>query len=302
MHEATTYKKPTLLFVVTEDWYFCSHRLPIACSARDAGFKVIVATRVQCHGEQILKEGFKLIPIRLRRSNKNPLKELLSLIELINIYRLERPDIVHHVAMKPVLYGSVAALVTRVPGIINALAGMGYMFISNHWKAVLLRKFVSQTFRILLNRPNMRIILQNPDDQHLMARLGALKPKDIVLIRGSGVNIQIFSPVPELAGILTVVLPSRMLWDKGVGEFVEAACLLRNKGLDARFVLVGDTDTENPAAVTSTQLDAWNSGGIVEWWGMRDYMPTVFAQAHVICLPSYREGLPKVLIEAAACG
>lgn len=293
---------PKLLFFVAEDWYFCSHRLAVAREAKRKGFDVLVVTRVTNHGKQIEDEGFKLIPIGMERSGKNPLKELAMLWALVRIYKSERPDIVHHVAMKPVLYGSFAAWVTRVPYVVNALAGMGYIFISNQWKAVLLRKFVSNAFRILLNRPNSRVILQNPDDQRLMVQSGILNPESIVLIRGSGVDTQVFSLTPEPPGITTVMLASRMLWDKGVGEFVEAARLLRDKGVDARFVLVGDTDPANPSAVPTSQLEDWKRDGVVEWWGRRDDMPKVFSESHIVCLPSYREGLPKVLIEAAACG
>lgn len=294
-----------LLFFVTEDWYFCSHRLILAREARRKGFDVLVVTRVTNHGKQIEDEGFKLIPISMVRSGKNPLKELATLWELISIYKSERPDIVHHVAMKPVLYGSFVARITGVPHAVNALAGMGYIFISNHWTAAILRKFVSIAFRMLLNRPSSRVILQNPDDQSLMVKSGILSPESIALIRGSGVDTQAFLPAPEPQTITTVVLASRMLWDKGVGEFVEAARLLRNKGVNARFVLVGDTDPANPAAVPLAQLEAWNSSGssgAVEWWGRREDMPKVFSDSHIVCLPSYREGLPKVLIEAAACG
>lgn len=291
-----------ILFLVTEDWYFCSHRLMLAREARRKGFNVIVATRVTSHGKQIEEEGFKLVPIKISRSSKNPLKELVFLWELIKIYKAERPDIVHHVAMKPALYGSIAARVTKVPHVINALAGMGYIFISNQWQAVLLRKFISNAFRLLLNHSTSRVILQNPDDIRLMVQSGVLNPERIVLIRGSGVDTQVFSYSNEPLGVPIVVLASRMLWDKGVGEFVKAASLLRKKGVKARFVLVGVTDPENPAAVPFSTLEAWRRSGVVEWWGRREDMPKVFSDAHIVCLPSYREGLPKVLIEAAACG
>jgi glycosyltransferase involved in cell wall biosynthesis len=289
-----------ILFLVTEDWAFCSHRLVLAREAKRRGFDVVVATRVSRHGKQIEAEGFKLIPIRMERSGRNPLKELLTIWELVRIYKAERPQIVHHVAMKPVLYGSLAAMVTKVPHVINALIGLGYIFISNKWKAIVLRKFVTHAFRFLLNRANSLLIIQNADDKHLMLQLGVINRVRTILIRGSGADTHVFSPTQELPGIPTIVLASRMLWDKGVGEFVEAAQLLRNKGVNARFVLVGDADTENPASVLPSQLKAWNSSGVVEWWGWREDMPEIFAESHIVCLPSYREGLPKVLIEAAA--
>lgn len=302
MHKVITRKKPKLLFVVTADWYFCSHRLVLARAAKNNGFDVTVVTRVMNHGKKIEDEGFKLIPLGMERSGKNPLREIATLWQLISIYKNERPDIVHHVAMKPVLYGSFAALVTRVPHVVNALTGMGYLFISNKLKTVLLRKIISHAFRILLNRPNSRVILQNPDDQHLLVQSGILSLENIVLIRGSGVDTQEYSPTPEPQGIPTVVLASRMLWDKGVGEFVEAVRILGKKGVSARFVLVGDTDPDNPAAVPTSQLKEWSRSGIVECWGRRDDMPQIFSESHIVCLPSYREGLPKVLLEAASCG
>lgn len=296
-------ERPCILFFITEDHYFCSHRLPIARAARDAGFKVIVATRVQKHKEQIIQEGFKLIPLRLRRSNKNPLKELFSLIELINIYRLERPDIVHHVSMKPVLYGSLAARIAHVPAVVNAFAGMGYMFTSNNWKTKLFRPVIMYAFRWLFNRYNSRVILQNPDDKKILINAKVLQSAQINLIRGSGVNIHEYFPVPESSAIPTVVLASRMLWDKGIGEFVTAAQLLKEQGIQARFVLVGKSDPDNPTSILIEQLKMWHQNGVVEWWGYRDDMPQIFAQAHIVCLPSYYgEGVPKVLIEASACG
>ena len=295
--------KRKVLFLVTEDQYFCSHYLPHASAAKRQGFDVLVVTRVRNHGRQIEEEGFRLIPIEMSRAGINPLMELGTLWKLIRIYKDEKPDVVHHIAMKPVLYGSFVAWITRVPFRVNLFGGLGYMFTSRRWRAVFLRKFVSNAFRILLNRPNSRVIFQNPDNQSVMIRLGILKPGSTRLIRGVGVNPEVFLPTPEPVGITTVVLAARMLWDKGVGEFVEAARRIRDKGIDARFILVGDTDPENPAAVPPYQLAAWNSSGVVEWWGRREDMPNVFAQAHVVCLPSYYgEGVPRVLIEAAASG
>lgn len=291
-----------LLFLVTEDWYFCSHRLPLARAAKAAGYEVIVATRVGRHGEAIVAEGFKLIPIGLRRSSHNPLRELFAIAEIAAIYRRERPDIVHHVALKPVLYGSLAARLARVPGVVNALAGMGYVFSSATLKARLLRPLVVGAFRLLLGARNSLLILQNPDDRRMLVDSGVADAQRTRLIRGSGVDIGSFMPTPEPGGIPVVMLPSRMLQDKGVMEFVEAARLLRQRGVVARFVLVGDSDSENSAAIPDTQLEAWHKDGVIEWWGRCENMPEVLAQAHIVCLPSYREGLPKVLLEAAACG
>lgn len=294
--------RPKLLFLVTEDWYFCSHRLPIAREAIKQGYDVVVATRVDRHGEAITQAGCKLVPLRMERQSANPFRELATLAELVGVYRREKPDVVHHVALKPVLYGSLAAFLTGVPNVVNALAGMGYAFISNRLKVRLLRPVLLMAFRILMNRRCFKLILQNQDDCDFFLSLRLINKKRMRLIRGAGVDTVSYRPTPELAGVPLVVLPSRMLWDKGVGEFVEAAGLLKERGVAARFVLVGDSDPYNPAAIPAGQLQAWSNKGIVSWWGRRDDMPAVLAQSHLVCLPSYREGLPKSLLEAASCG
>lgn len=290
-----------LLFLVTEDWYFCSHRLPLACAARDAGFDVAVATRVAGHGERIRAAGLRLIPLKLRRSSRNPWRELMAIAEITHIYRCEKPDIVHHVALKPVLYGSLAALLAGVPAVVNALAGMGYVFTSGKLSARLLRPLVTLAFRLLLKRG--RIILQNPDDRAALLAAGVAHPQQITLIRGSGVDTAHFTPTPEPGGTAPlVVLPARMLWDKGVGEFVAAAQMLRSEGIAARFMLAGERDPDNPAAIPAAQLESWRAAGIVEWHGRQEDMAHLLSQSHIVCLPSYREGLPKALLEAAASG
>lgn len=290
--------RPLLLYVVTEDWYFWSHRLELARAARDAGFDVAVATRVGAHGPRIEGEGFALHPLRLRRSSLNPLLELAAVAELRTLYLLVRPSLVHHVALKPVLYGSVAARLARVPAVVNALTGMGFVFTSRRVKARLLRPAVVAAFRVALRRS--QVILQNDADRDVLVGAGAATADQVSIIRGSGVDTSRFVPTPEPDGPLVVVLPARMLWDKGVGEFVAAARLLRTEGLAARFLLVGERDAENPSAVPEAQLQTWHAEGVVEWLGRRDDMTRILEQAHVVCLPSYREGLPKALLEAAA--
>lgn len=293
----------SILFLVTEDWYFCSHRLVLAREAKRKGFNVVVATRVTNHGKEIEKEGFKLIPIRMTRRGKNPLKELLSLLELARIYKSEQPDIVHLVALKPVVYGGITARLVGVPRVVASIAGLGYVFTSLRFKARLLRPVLSMLLRVLLNRPEVLAILQNPDDRNLLIGAKVVDREGTVLIRGSGVDVKAFAPTPEYPGLPVVLLASRMLWDKGVKEFVTAAEILRKRGVMARFILVGAPDHGNPASVPDEQLREWNEAGMVECWGMRSDMIDVLAQSHVVCLPSaYGEGVPKVLLEAAACG
>jgi len=294
--------KPRVLFFITEDWYFWSHRLPIARAARDAGFEVLVITRVGQHKERIENEGFKLVPIGLKRSSRNVIREALSVVEIIRIYRREKPDIVHQVAVKPVLYGSWAARVAGVPCVVNALAGLGYVFVADGWKASAFKRLVVFAYRSAFLK-NAIGIFQNLDDLKLLADAGIVKSEKAVLIRGSGVDTSRFLHLPELAGIPTIVLASRMLWHKGVGEFVDAAKQLLKDGVDCRFILVGVPDPENPASIPEEILCSWHSEGIVKWWGFREDMLEVLKEAHIFALPTtYGEGVPKVLIEAASCG
>jgi glycosyltransferase involved in cell wall biosynthesis len=291
-------KLPRLLFVVTEDWYFVSHRLPLAVAARKAGFDVAVATRVREHGGQIEAAGIRLIPFELSRRGGNP---LIEIFRLIRMYRREQPDIVHHVALKPVLYGTLAARLGRVSHIVNAVAGLGWLFSSSGRLAKFMRPWVRLALIRLLAAPSVRTVVQNPDDRALLMQAG-LRQTQLRLIRGAGVDMQAFAPGEAPPPPITVMLVSRMLWDKGVREFIEAARQLHAQGLDARFVLVGKPDPANPASIPLAKLHEWHGQHGIEWWGQRDDMPAVWRQAHIACLPSYREGLPKSLLEAAACG
>jgi glycosyltransferase involved in cell wall biosynthesis len=300
-------RRPKLLFLVTEDWYFCSHRLPIARAARDAGFAVTVATRVTDHGDAICAEGFDLVPLGMERRNSNPFREIGSLIEIVHIYRRMHPDIVHHVAVKPVLIGSVAAWIAGVPHVVNAIAGLGYVFASDSLKAKALRPFIRLGFRWLFNRSQSRVIVQNPDDERLLVAGGLVNRERLTLIKGSGVDLTHFHPLPEPevgpAQRPVAVLVSRMIWDKGVGVLVEAARVLQARGTALRVVLAGKPDPENHASIPENQLRAWHDEGIVEWAGFCDDVAKLWANSHIAVLPSwYGEGVPKSLLEAAASG
>ncbi|MBX3303327.1 MAG: glycosyltransferase family 4 protein [Nitrospira sp.] len=294
--------RPRLLYLITEDWYFWSHRLDLARAARDAGFEVTIATRVTDHEEQIQAEGFHLVPISLFRRSRNPLRELGAIMELVRVYRRVQPHLVHHVAMKPILYGSLAAWVVRVPVVLNAFAGLGYLFTNSERQRGGLHWVLRAALRSVIGRSGSTVLFQNEADRDELVQSGVVQPSRTRIIAGSGVDINAFSVKPSPAGTPLVVLPSRMLWDKGVGEFVQAARDLKGKGADARFVLVGRCDEDNPAAIRREELAQWVGEGAVEWWGHRDDMSAVYEGATLVVLPSYREGLPKVLLEAAACG
>ena len=290
-----------IVYLVSEDWYFCSHRLPLGIAAREAGAEVVVATRVNKHGQQIEAGGLRLAPIDMRRSGTNPFTDVVTIRQITDLYRREQPDLVHHVALKPILYGGYAAWRTGVPAVVNAVAGMGFIFISKGLFARTVRPFVARAQRSLMNRANTRTILQNPDDVALYREDIGVKAEHLTVIPGAGVDIEKFAYVPEPFGAPIAVCVSRMLRDKGIYELVAATRLLHDKGIELRVRLIGPTD-ENPASIPRATLAAWNREGIVEVVGASDDIAGEYARAHIAVLPSYREGLPKSLLEAAACG
>jgi lipopolysaccharide/colanic/teichoic acid biosynthesis glycosyltransferase/glycosyltransferase involved in cell wall biosynthesis len=295
--------KPRLLFVIDEDRDFCTHRLDLGRAAREAGFEVLVATHVQRHAKQIEEEGFKLFPMKLRRGVQSPFRDLAALIEFIRLYRREKPDVIHHVGLKQVVFGGIAARIVRAPAVVNAITGLGYLVQSEGWLPRLIRSAIMPALRWVLAYGRSAVILQNESDCDELVQSRMVKRSRVVVIRGAGVNVSQFCPSPEPNGVPVVVLASRMLWTKGVGEFVQAAQLLKSNGIHVRCVLAGAVDKENPGTISETQLRRWAEDGVVEWWGQVDDMAGVFEQAQVVVLPTYYgEGLPKVLLEAAACG
>jgi glycosyltransferase involved in cell wall biosynthesis len=294
--------RPRVLFLVASDWYFYCHRLRLAQQVAAAGYEVHVITPPGRFREAITKAGLRHTAIEMDRQGRNPFKDFRTLRHLVDIYRTIEPSLVHHVALKPIVYGSLAARVTHVPAVVNAMPGMGYVFLSKQLLSRAIRPGIMAAFRILVNAPNSRVILQNPDDVERWVGWRVMRRDRIVIIRGSGVDIDQFQPGLEPAGPPLVILPARLLFDKGVREFVDAARELKRRGVEARFALVGEGDPGNPASVSSEQLRVWEREGVVELFGWHDDMVPVLAQAHIVCLPSYGEGLPKALLEAAACG
>jgi glycosyltransferase involved in cell wall biosynthesis len=288
---------PRLLFLVTEDWYFCSHRLDLAKAAQAAGYEVHVATRVAAHGEIIRACGFHLHDVRLGRRVGNPLVEILTLSRL---FRRLRPAILHAVALKPAVFGSLAARLAGLSAVVNAVSGLGYVFINRHGVAGLLRPLMIAAIRFLFGGRNRHVIVQNTDDKAFFDTLVA--PARVHLIRGAGIDVEHFVPYPEQPGVPVAAAVARLLWDKGVGELVDAARLLHRRGVPLRVVLVGKPDPDNPRTIDEPTVRGWVAEGAVEWWGHRDDIGEVWRQAHIAVLPSYREGLPKALLEAAACG
>jgi glycosyltransferase involved in cell wall biosynthesis len=291
-----------ILYLLTEDWFFCSHFIERAAAARAAGYDVVVMTQLSRHADAIRARGLRVIPLRIDRRSANPFRELGVIRQVLRAYRHERPDIVHQVALKPVLYGSIAARLAGIRAVVNAPVGMGYVFISQSLMALVLRPFVASGLRRLLNSRGGKVIFENRDDMDTLIADGYARREDSVLIRGAGIDTDLFRPMPEGQGVPTVVLTARMLWDKGVGEFVDAARSLRAKGVQARFLLVGSPDPLNRAAIPEQTLRDWQAEGVVEWLGFREDIRHLVGESAIVCLPSYREGLPKSLLEALACG
>lgn len=291
-----------LLIVVNDPAFFLSHRLAVAEGARQAGYSVHVATAPGESVAEICGRGFDYHELPLSRSGKNPLMELSALISIWRLCWRLRPGVLHLVTIKPVLYGGIAARLAPVKSVVAAISGLGFVFMANGPKAALFRGLVSALYRLALGKRNLRVVFQNPDDREAFIKLGAISNEKSVLIRGSGVDLSLCQPYPESPGMPVVAFAARLLCDKGVVEFVEAARLLRKRGVEVRCQLVGDLDPGNPTSIGRDELEHWRSEGVVECLGYRRDIAQVFAQCHVVVLPSYREGLPKVLVEAAACG
>ncbi|MDP3238411.1 MAG: glycosyltransferase family 4 protein [Myxococcales bacterium] len=294
---------PRLVFTLNNPDFLVSHRLVLVRGAMAAGYEVHAVTPPG-EGVEILRRlGVETHEWKLDRKGQSVLSETRSLAALVGIYRRLVPDIVHHVTIKPVLYGSAAARLLGRSAVVNAVSGFGYVFLSKGVRAEARRRAVAAAYRVALSSPRSVVILQNDDDEADLGRLGSLSPlSEVVKIRGSGVDLNRFVPSAEPDGPPIVMLPARLLKDKGVVEFAEAARAVRAAQPAVRFVLAGGLDPGNPAAVTEGEVRSWVRDGLVEWWGHQTDMASALAQATIVCLPSYREGMPKALLEAAAVG
>lgn len=291
-----------LLFVVNDLGFFLTHRLPVAEAAAESRWEVHVAAPPDPVAAAALDgAGLRLHGLRLDRHGTNPLAEAASLGATYRLFRRLRPELVHLVTIKPVIYGGLAARLARVPAVVSAISGLGYAFSGREARARVIGRAVRPLYRLALGHPRQRVIFQNEDDREALARLGPRVAARAEVIRGSGVDLDVFAPAPEPEEPVTVLLAARLLREKGAAEFVAAARLLRAEGVEARFAVVGDAPEGNPSSVSAEDLDSWRAEGAVELWGHRDDMPEVMRRAHIVVLPSYyREGVPKVLLEAAA--
>lgn len=290
-----------VLIVVNIPKFFLSHWLGIALTAKTAGYQVHIATMAGPEVEKIREAGLIHHEIPLSRSGTNVWQELKSLWAILRLFLRVKPDLVHLITIKPVIYGGIAARLTGVKAVLSAVTGLGYVFINQQGSTSGLKRVISALYTFVFGHRNIRVLFENDSDRQSFCQSGIVKAQRTVVVHGAGVDLQHFHAVAEPAGTIKVVFAARLLRDKGVLEFLAAAGQLQQlPGVE--FVLAGDIDPDNPASLSEVQLDSIKQQGIVQVYGFCDDMAALFRQCHVIVLPSYREGLPKVLIEAAACG
>lgn len=289
----------TLVFVLTEDWYFLSHRLPMARAAQELGFRVVVATRVGARGHEIESHGFVLAPIPIERGSMAPHTELRAVFALLVLFWCERPAIIHNISIKPIVLGGLAASVVPKARVVNSFTGLGSV-LGEHAEETFVRRIILGLMRRLAQLDRVTGIVQNDDDRSFLLGQGLAAPERLLTIRGSGIDIEHFSPSPEPEGPPVALFVSRLLRDKGILELIEAARLLKAAGSDLIIRVVGDCDPANPNSVGEEAVAAWRREGIIEFLGRRNDIAELWRDAHIAVLPSYREGTPKSLLEAAA--
>lgn len=293
----------TLLILVNVDWFLISHRLVIARAAAKAGWNVYVACEDTGRSNEIESEGVKFINVEISRSGTNPFKELDTLFKFNSIYKMVKPDVVHHVTLKPVVYGSLLAKYYKTKGVVNAISGLGYTFTEG--RVGIVQKLILRLMKYSFNRKNLSVIFQNNDDKMLFEQMQILNTRNSTyLIKGSGIDLDEFSfkELPDFKRV-SILFPARMLWDKGIKELREATDYLKEKySQKIQFILAGMEDNENKSGVSASYLEEWQDGDYVKWIGHQSNMARLYEECHLVVLPSYREGLPKSLIEACAIG
>jgi glycosyltransferase involved in cell wall biosynthesis len=291
-----------ILYLAGDDRHFWQHRGGLARAVRRAGAEVALAAPPGPLRGTLEEAGLHFYPVPLRRGNRNPCREISALREIAVVLRSFRPHLVHQITFKPIVLGSLAARWCGRPARVASVTGLGYVFTGGGIARALLRTVAESGYRMALRGARVRAIFENPDDQALFLRRGLVAPERARLILGAGVDTRRFTPAPEPPKPVTIVLAARLLWDKGVGELIEAARILRAEGADFRVLLAGSPDPANPAAIGEGQLHAWEKQGLARRLGHVEDMPRLLADCHIACLPSYREGLPVSLMEAAASG
>ncbi len=288
-----------VLFANT-DWYLYNFRIAYAEFLKAQGWDVVLMSPDGEYAEKMKELGFRHIAMEFSRKGMNPAAENDTIRRIREVYAAERPDLVHHFTIKCMIYGSLAARQVGIKSIVNSVTGLGFVFLSRKPSVCLLRAVIKRLYKKAFK--GTQVIFENPDDRALFIELGLVGESNSHVILGTGIDTDTFVPVRPPDSTPLTILPARMLWDKGIGEFVEAATAIREEGIQARFALIGKLDEGNPACVESETLTRWQKEGNVEWWGWQEDIYACISLADIVCLPSYREGLPKILLEAASCG
>ena len=288
-----------VLFANT-DWYLYNFRIEYAKFLKSQGWDVVLMSPDGEYVEKIEALGFRHIDMEFSRKGMNPAAESDAIRRIREVYEAEQPDLVHHFTIKCMIYGSIAARQVGVKSIVNSVTGLGFVFLSDKPHVKLVRGVVKHLYKKAFK--GTQVIFENPDDRALFLEMGLVGEDNSHVILGTGIDTDAFVPVRPPDSVPLTILPARMLWDKGIGEFVDAAAAIRREGINARFALIGKMDEGNPACIEYETLTRWQKEGNVEWWGWQDDIYTSISLADIVCLPSYREGLPKILLEAAACG
>jgi len=289
-----------LHFVVNEDWAFISHFYERAVAAQSAGYKVGISAHLGEKRAVLEDAGFTLYPHHISRSGTNPLREIRNLLAMVKVFRKSQPDIIHLIALKPIVIGAIAARIYGKAQVVCAPIGMGYLFSSNDPKARLLQPIIRLMLRRILNLKNTHVIIENDEDCESLISGKFVRRSNIQVIKGAGVDFDSYKAIPENLETQVVTMFARVLRDKGVLDFVEAAKIVRHKFPYAIFQLVGDCDPGNPTSFSENEVRSWESAGSIKWLGYRTDVPELLAASNIVCLASYREGLPKTLIEACA--
>ena len=294
---------PKIILSANTDWYLYNFRKALALRLQENDFEVVFVTPSGKYASQFEALGLKWISWKLDRKTISLWKEIQSFFHILQIYRSQRPDIVHHHTIKSVLYGSLAAQLVGVPGIVNSITGLGYVFLESDFQAAFLKKIITPFYKWAHRFQNSVAVFENQPDRDYFIRAGFIPEERSILIESIGADPVQFYPVPEpVQNPFVVLMAGRLLWDKGVGIFVEAARMLKPE-INARFILVGEPDLGNPASIDPETLQRWHDEVIIEWWGWQSDMQSVYARSHVVVLPTmYGEGVPTTLIEGAACG
>lgn len=291
-----------ILYVINVDWFFVSHFLQLAIESKNRGYEVHIACTTTDKEEYLKSLGFEVHQLNMSRSSIGIIQQLQSIKRIYDVLVSVNADVVQFFTIKPIIFGGLASKLLCIPNKIFYVTGLGYVFIANGLKGKIIKFFARLLYKIALNGDNTKVITENPYDKELILGLGGIKDDDIVIIKGAGVNLSQYSYKEEPTGKVVVSMASRLLKDKGVYEYVEACKLLSSEGVEAVYELYGDIDPDNPSSLTQSDLDTIKQDGVVEVRGFSKDIASIFASSNLVVLPSYREGFPKVLIEASACG